>query len=227
ENPHDYLIPYDTVFIVDDSASMNGGGYRRWHETRRALESVAKIATRYNPTGIAVHFLNTPSPDGPHRITNASQVSALFATIEPSGVTPIGAALDAVLRPYLRKLCKAEAACPTSVCLSAIVRPLNIVVLTDGAATDDPEPVIVSSARELDTLNAPLHQCGVQFLQIGDEPGAREALKELDNDLAGIHGIRDMVDTIRYWGREQGEVEALLVKALIGGVNRRWDKIEV
>jgi hypothetical protein len=37
------------------------------------------------------------------------------------------------------------------------------LVITDGRATDDPESVIVATARRLDSLNAPLTQIGIQL----------------------------------------------------------------
>lgn len=118
-------------------------------------------------------------------------------------------------------------------------KPLNIIVLTDGEPTDDPESVIVDAARRLDALNAPLSQVGIQFFQIGDEEGAREALEDLDDALAEIYGIRDMVDYTPYISDRQREKrsaeegedgEALtgewILKVLTGAVNRRLDRWE-
>ena len=45
-------------------------------------------------------------------------------------------------------------------------------------------------ARRLDVKNVPLHQLSIQFVQIGDDPGATEALKELDDQLGPDHGVR-------------------------------------
>jgi hypothetical protein len=57
-------------------------------------------------------------------------------------------------------------------------------------SADDPQPVIIEFARYLDRKNVPLHRLGIQFVQIGDDPDATEALKELDEQLGPVHGIR-------------------------------------
>jgi hypothetical protein len=38
--------------------------------------------------------------------------------------------------------------------------------------------------------NVPLRQLGIQFVQIGDDPDATAALKELDDDIGPTHGVR-------------------------------------
>jgi hypothetical protein len=55
---------------------------------------------------------------------------------------------------------------------------------------DDPKQVIVEYARYLDRRNVALRQLGIQFVQIGDDPDATEALKELDDNLGPMHVVR-------------------------------------
>ena len=55
---------------------------------------------------------------------------------------------------------------------------------------DDPREAIVDFARRLDTRQVPLHKLGIQFVQIGDDPDATEALKELDDELGPANGVR-------------------------------------
>ena len=57
-------------------------------------------------------------------------------------------------------------------------------------SADDPRPVIVDFARRLDARQVPVHRLGIQFVQIGDDPDATEALKELDDELGPTHGVR-------------------------------------
>jgi len=55
---------------------------------------------------------------------------------------------------------------------------------------DDPKEVIIEAARHLDQQHA-RHGCfGIQFVQIGDDPDATEALRELDDDLPKVYGVR-------------------------------------
>lgn len=241
ENQYDFLRTFDTVFIIDDSASMEA--YTRWSDTRSALETIANIATKYDSDGIDIHFLNSTTHDA-RNVKSAVEVRRLFDQVHPSGITPIAACLDRILRDHLdqyaaaRPVLSSPPMSPMSPGFSTAQypKPLNIIVLTDGEPTDDPESVIVDAARRLDTLNAPLHQVGIQFFQIGDEEGAREALEDLDDALAEIYGIRDMVDYTPYLGHrkegweEEGEDGGVsgewILKVLMGAVNRRLDRWE-
>ena len=48
-------------------------------------------------------------------------------------------------------------------------------------------------------------------------------MKELDDDLAGNKGVRDIVDTTQYLGGEALNKETI-IKILLGGINRKVDK---
>jgi hypothetical protein len=76
-------------------------------------------------------------------------------------------------------------------------------VLTDGVPSDDVESVLLSAAKKLDKLDAPPYQVGVQFFQVGNEEGAKEALEELDGGLSEHveGGVRDIVDTVTFSNR--------------------------
>lgn len=63
-------------------------------------------------------------------------------------------------------------------------------------------------------------QVGIQFVQIGDDTGAKEFLKMLDDDLGESCGIWDIVDTTPYRGMLDSNA---LTKILLGGINRRVD----
>lgn len=205
------LREYDTVFVVDDSASMRG---ERWEQARAAIKGVVAQAMKYDDDGVDVYFLNSKR-DG-EGLRKPKDVDKLFSGVEPRGATPTGRTLEKILRPYMLKLEAAvEAGRPDS------VKPINIVVITDGAPTDDPESVITVFAKRLDKGDFPLSQVGIQMLQVGNDPGATRALQELDDELSNKHGIRDMVDTVPYEGDFTAE---LIVKTLLGGINRRLDR---
>lgn len=105
-------------------------------------------------------------------------------------------------------------------------RPLNIIVITDGVPSDDPESVIIHAARKLDALDTPPWQVGIQFFQVGEEQGAADALRELDDGLVERGGgVRDMVDTVPWsGGRGKGLNAEGILKVVLGGVNRRLDR---
>jgi hypothetical protein len=90
---------------------------------------------------------------------------------------------------------------------------------------DDPESAIASIAKRLDEVHAPLTQLGIQFVQVGDDAKAKKYLDELDNELNTTHKIRDMVDTTSSLKLgHDGLSGDVLVKVLVGAVNRRIDR---
>lgn len=227
EDPYAFLSSFDTVFLIDDSGSMAG---RSWREVKEALRAIAPICTAHDENGIDVYFLNARSgataEGGYCNIRSADQVEFLFTNVRPSGGTPTGTRINQILKPYLRHYEKQIAR--TGNPDDCGVKPVNMIVITDGVPTDDPESVIVSIAKKLDRLEAPPHQVGIQFFQVGRELGAAEALKELDDGLAQqAGGIRDLVDTVTWDGRD-GAAHVLsadaILKVVLGAVVKRLDR---
>nr|XP_019043602.1 hypothetical protein I302_08182 [Kwoniella bestiolae CBS 10118]OCF22532.1 hypothetical protein I302_08182 [Kwoniella bestiolae CBS 10118] len=246
EDALEMLRDFDTVFLVDDSTSMAGD---RWSEARQALMEVAEIAARYDENGVDIYFLNSKRVG--KELKAAHEVEDLFRGLEPKGATPTGMRLESILREYMARLERSQTASPTSNGggSDVSVKAMNLIVVTDGvfahplfqrkrlllsdptldrlellskAPTDDPESVLIAIAKRLDRGEYPLSQVGVQFLQIGNDSEAREALQELDDGLSSTHGVRDMVDTVLYNGEDMSA--GLIIKTLLGGINRRLDR---
>jgi hypothetical protein len=229
EDPYAFLSAFDTVFLIDDSGSMAGS---LWRETKKALLAISPICTAHDSNGIDVYFLNARNTGdfsgaqagGYRNITNADRIERLFRDVRPTGATPTGTRINQILRPYLRQY--EDAIRRTGNPEDCGVKPINMIIITDGAATDDPESVIVSIARKLDNLEAPPHQIGIQFFQVGKDQEAARALRELDDGLAGLTGVRDIVDTVSWDGRSGEHVlsgEGIL-KVVLGAVVRRLDR---
>lgn len=163
-----------------------------WLEVAAVLETITPICTAWDADGIDIHFLNKQDNKRFMKITTAATVEQIFREVSPSGSTPTGKRLNEIMNRYLRVLEK----CKTSG--AKLPKPMNIIVITDGAPTDDPESVIVQAAKKLDSIDAPLWQIGIQFFQVGRDQAAARALKDLDDDLAGRYHIRDMVDTVAW-----------------------------
>ncbi|KAK8849640.1 hypothetical protein IAR55_004975 [Kwoniella newhampshirensis] len=244
EDPLETLKDFDTVFLVDDSTSMAG---ERWEQARQALMEVADIASRYDENGVDVFFLNSKRVG--KELKGAHEMEELFAGLVPKGATPTGIRLEAILREYMSKLERSQVVSPGSGVPGEKVKPMNLIVVTDGVfsrpisarmralashsslnraellakpPTDDPESVLIACAKRLDRGDFPLSQIGVQFLQIGDDSEAREALQELDDGISAAHGVRDMVDSVPFTGEEMSA--GLIIKTLLGGINRRLDR---
>ena len=206
-----FLSTFDTKLVIDDSGSMAG---QSWRETAAALATIAPICTSYDSDGIDIYFLNQHHSYEYKHVTSKEAVQQIFESVRPRGGTPTGLRLDSILRPYLRQ-CEQKG--PEN------CKPINIIVITDGVPTDDVESPIIAAARKLDKLDAPAWQIGIQFFQVGEERGAAEALRELDDQLAEIGDVRDMVDTVP-WSRGQGLTGDKIMKCVLGAVHRRWDR---
>ncbi|TFY76983.1 hypothetical protein EWM64_g7031 [Hericium alpestre] len=221
-----------TVVVVDDSASMYG---QLWSDTRNALAGVADINAKFSSDGLDIFFLNDPR----FRINLRDQraVRDLFDEVVPEGETPIGYKLKEVLDTYIPRLEDRN----------ITHKPISIIVITDGVPTDDPAEVIIEAARRLDNNNVPQRRLGIQFVQIGDDPGASEALKELDDGLSYVHGIRvsisrsyckvlsiddrygmkDIVDTTLFNPNDPYFKVETLIKILMGAIDHTLDNAEI
>lgn len=228
DDKYAFLSSFDTVFVVDDSGSMAGSP---WREVAAVLRSITPICTAHDSDGIDLYFLNhksgTQGPtnkgkDGYYNINSPETMAEIFNSVRPYGTTPTGTRLQSILKPYLTSLSSAKD--------MEDVKPVNIIVITDGRPTDDPESSIVQNAMKLDKLEAPPHQVGIQFFQVGIDKDATEALRELDDDLAG-QGVRDIVDTVTWDGTASNSTGALsadgILKVVLGAVIRRLDRKSV
>lgn len=233
EDPYSFLGTFDTTLLIDDSGSMAG---RSWREVSQAISIIAPIVTKHDADGVDIHFLNHKStdqglpaegiaPGGYRGIKRAATVNEIFDRVRPSGGTPTGIRLHNILKPYLAKVEKEMAA-------GKEVKPLNVIVLTDGVPSDDVESVLLSAAKKLDKLDAPPFQVGVQFFQVGNEPGAKEALEELDDEISSLveGGVRDIVDTVTWTGgasASEGGVGLTgdgILKVVLGSIVKRLDR---
>ena len=142
--------------------------------------------------------------------------------MSPTNGTPTGARIQDILRPYVEDCREAHRKGRDA------PKPLNLIVITDGEPNDrrgqDVETVLVNIAKQLDEIEADGQQIGVQFLQVGDDAGASESLRVLDDDLKEKHGCRDFVDTQRFVKGGEAFGKDLVLKTVLGAVHRKWDR---
>jgi len=227
DSPYAFLTQFDTIFLIDDSGSMAG---RSWRETSAALSAITPICTQHDSDGVDIYFLNhrnsfgTASGGAYRKVTRPAQVTEIFSTVSPRGGTPTGTRLGHILKPYVERV-EAMAKVDSTANPDLMVKPLNIIVITDGVPSDDVESVIVNAARKLDNCNAQPWQVGIQFFQVGNEPEAADELRELDDSLADQKGIRDMVDTVPWNKDRRGTLSAdEILKVVLGAVHRKYDR---
>ncbi|KAG8689076.1 hypothetical protein FRC11_004176 [Ceratobasidium sp. 423] len=195
-----YLRKYDSVFLVDDSGSMAG---QRWTEACNALEFIADEAFQYDADGIGLLFLNSSSRA--ENLKGQDEMKKILNNVTATGGTPTGARLDAVLGEYIGKL---DAAVNTPA--YGTIKPLDLIVITDGEPTDEPQPVLEKWAAHLDAKKHHANIVGIQFVQIGDVATATTALIKLTKGK-----VRSMVDTVPYNGSFTPEK---LTRVLLGAV---------
>jgi uncharacterized protein YegL len=212
EDKYDFLRSFDTVFVIDDSGSMDGSS---WQETKEALAVITPICTERDPDGIDIYFLNHQDKPKFRNITLGSTVNDIFKAVRPQGSTPTGMRLKQILERYLYDFKN-----------NPTIKPVNIIVITDGVPSDNVESPIIAAATHLDALDAPASQVGIQFFQVGKSRRAKEHLKQLDDGMrerSGNSGLRDIVDTVAFTGEEGAKLtdEGILkVRFRRRGVNR-------
>ncbi|KAI0305096.1 hypothetical protein B0F90DRAFT_1666597 [Multifurca ochricompacta] len=209
---------FKLVVIIDDSDSMEG---KLWFEARDALAGVAELSRLKGGEGLDIYCLN--STNYRRDVRGETEVRHFFDSIVPEGQTPIGAKLRQVLDYYVPKI--EDPASNTSQSVFSSSRMVSLCFeqwLTVNLA-DDPKSVIVDFARRLDARNVPLRQLGIQFVQIGDDRSAAEALRELDDELGPTHGVRDMVDTTPFSPNEPHLRTDAIVKIVLGAINSELD----
>jgi hypothetical protein len=208
----------DTMFLIDDSASM----LMHWDATRAAVRSIVDVCHKYDSDGVDVRFLNNSTES---KITPDEVEKLFLKDVKPTGPTPTAKRLGAILREYVAKFEK-----------DFSTKPLNIICFTDGRPfPEEPEDtikVITEAAKELNKLEARAWQIGIQFFQIGADQGARDFLRNLDDNLAGGAAGRDMVDTAAWEkikipgknGRPDTISRDAVLKVVIGSISKHWDQ---
>lgn len=200
----EYLQFYHVLFIVDNSGSMAFNN--RWNETREALVGLAKYALNRKSGQINLKFLN--SADKTAEVMGRESILTLFNAVKVEGGTPTGRVLKKVLEEHLTKLDEAIGK-PEY----ASIRPLDIIVLTDGLPDRAPAIEDVLEAAVKKTKGAKHHpnSVGVQFVQIGDDEQATEALQKLCYGESG-----HMVDTVPYLEKLTSQ---RLERIMLGGLH--------
>lgn len=206
------LADYKTVVLIDDSISM--AEEQSWTLVREALAGIADLANQYGSQGIDLHFLHHEHFH--QNIKTSHEIQHIFNQMAPNGPeTPTAAKLEELINFYLPLV---ERKFPQH-------NPIDIIVITDGVATDqqDLPEVIVSAAHRLERSQVPEEMFGIQFVQIGTDAEAASALRALDDHLAKQYKIRDIVDTTPYDPQQGAFNTDYMLKILLGGVNKVLD----
>lgn len=204
------LAMFDTVFIIDDTSSMqfavnsndkSDPPLSRWSVLENCLQYIAEIAIKHDKDGVDIQFLKMTELNG----NDITDPTVIFEKLEKvrkhldqpkcAGGTVFYDALDEAIEPRLenyREYVKAKAA----KLRPQRPKPMNLIVLTDGEADDNQEVrwYLAGVGVELTDMRAPPRQIGIQFVQIGDDEKSALWLEEMDDRLKTEDGkvVRDV-----------------------------------
>lgn len=180
------LTRYITVFLVDDSSSMEDVpecNITNWSDTTHALAECAALILGARGR-LRVHFFN--SPRSKENISGVDELRDLLR-FRPRGDTPTYQRLKRHLDEFM------EAFEPLNASQRESYPGLNLIIFTDGAPEgpfEDIEEVIVDTAKDLDRLRADKYKVGIQFVQIGTDESVTNFFGRIDDEIKGEHGLK-------------------------------------
>lgn len=164
------LTEYDFVVVIDKSGSMAepvkaGSSRTRYDAVQESAMTFARDVGKLDSDGIDV-VLFSGAGIVSHTGVTADTVKAIFAENQPRGGTPLAEALTEALK-LAGKSDKKD----------------FIVIFTDGEPDDKAAAakVIIDAANRQETDDA----LTILFIQVGDDAGATNYLRSLDDGLSG------------------------------------------
>ncbi|MGG6268092.1 vWA domain-containing protein [Leptolyngbya sp. AN03gr2] len=175
----------DYTLILDKSGSMSmadqPGGRSRWEALQESTLALARKCEQFDPEGITVYLFSSRFKR--YDDVTSSKVEQIFMENDPIGSTNLASVLwDATQNYFQRKAAGKTKSGET------------ILVVTDGAP-DDRRAVIDAVIRSTNQMERD-EELAITFLQIGNDPGAKQFLAALDDQLSGVGAKFDICDTI-------------------------------
>lgn len=136
EDAFNILADYDTVFLIDDSPSMQG---QKWELVQKILDYSIVVATRHDPNGIDIHFMNNIDANKDN-VEDPDVAAKTHRGTELKGNTPTRDRLSRHLKGYLQRFKATE--------YSENFRYYNLIVLTDGQPNPEYEDPMDISDQE-------------------------------------------------------------------------------
>ncbi|KAK6515233.1 hypothetical protein TWF506_007576 [Arthrobotrys conoides] len=212
---------YRTVFIVDDSASMISSNHLK--SAYDLLETLVPLVTQVSEKAVDIQFLSDDRQSHTRKIKPGDKLPAnedFYDGVTARKSAAMSAGLKRIIKPYLsgirkRKVLEKEG--------------LNIIVITDGMRPDKKDVLnyIVSVARKLTEKGAPQHLLGIQFVQVGDDQGAKKFFMTVDDGLEKQYHIRDIVDTVVHTWPGVSLTRDCIEKILLGGISDSKDQMKM
>ncbi len=195
------LSKYDMELLIDKSGSMSTTdckGKSRWDWAKEETLNIARTMSKYDSDGISVTVFGSEYKT--YNNVNADKVEEIFKENSPGGGTETASALESRLQAYRERHAAGNA------------KPVIFAVITDGEPADRNavKSAIVSHTKWMTADE----QTGITFMQVGNDAGATNFLKELDDNLEGQGAKYDIVDTKSFTEIEKIGVEQALVASI-------------
>ena len=204
QNVDQRLLEKDYVLVIDKSGSMETNdcnGKTRWQSLQESTLAIAKKVTQFDPDGIKV--IPFSSSFKVYDNTTEETVDKIFKENEPFGATYLAPVLKNVFEDFLdrKKMGKTKQ------------NGEILIVVTDGCP-DDPQEIKNEIIRFTKRLDNGDNEYGILLFQIGNDPYARQYLKQLDDDLEGSGAKFDIVSTKTTEEIEKIGITGALIAAL-------------
>lgn len=180
----DDLKKRDYVLVIDRSGSMSDpvskkNPLSKWKSMQETVMAVARKCQEFDSDGIDLYTFNTNFKKFEN--TTPDKVAEIFNTVGPNGGTDFVPVLNAVIETHFSRANK----------------PTTVFIVTDGCPSDlatgqrELAKLIIKTANRLESGD----ELGLEFLQVGDDPTARDFLKKLDDELEDAGAKHDIVNT--------------------------------
>lgn len=176
----------DYTLIIDRSGSMSkadqGDGMTRWQAVQESVLALARKCEQLDPDGLTVYLFSSRFKR--YDNVTSSKVEDIFLENEPMGRTNLAIVLQDATRNFLQR--------KQAGTLDKEGETLFVII--DGEPDDKRAVVeiIVETTKHLDRDE----EFAISFIQIGDDSGARQYFKALDDQLQDIGAKFDICDTI-------------------------------
>ncbi|KKI98069.1 vWA domain-containing protein [Prochlorothrix hollandica] len=176
----------DYTLIIDRSGSMSkadqGDGMTRWQAVQESVLALARKCEQLDPDGLTVYLFSSRFKR--YDNVTSSKVEDIFLENEPMGRTNLAMVLQDATRNFLQR--------KQAGTLDKEGETLFVII--DGEPDDKRAVVeiIVETTKHLDRDE----EFAISFIQIGDDSGARQYFKALDDQLQDIGAKFDICDTI-------------------------------
>lgn len=193
----------DYVLVLDRSGSMSktvksSSNQTRWNAMQEVATSVARKCQELDDDGIDLYLFNNSFKKFEN--TTPEKIEEIFNKTSPNGGTDFVPVLSEVIKTHFSRSNK----------------PTTVLVVTDGEPSDgatgqrELAKLIIETTKKLESGD----DLGIEFLQVGDDPAARDFLRKLDDQLESAGAKYDIVDTKTFEELENMSLEEVLLAAV-------------